>query len=63
MSLQEIYAELKKIREDVEYIKKILLQLELIDLTLTPEEGKLVKEAKEAIDKNDFSAFVNVDEL
>ena len=63
MSLQEIYVELKKIREDVEYIKKILSQLDICDLVLSPEEEELVKQAKEAIEKNDFSDFIDVDEL
>ncbi|RLI59119.1 MAG: hypothetical protein DRO67_10100 [Candidatus Asgardarchaeum californiense] len=63
MSFQEIYVELKKIRKDVECIKNILLQLIICDSISSPEEEKLVEQAKEEIEKNNFSDFIDVDEL
>jgi len=59
----DISMEIKKIREDLDYLKKVLSASEIGDYFLTSEEEKMIKEAREAIKKKDFSEFIDVDEL
>jgi len=59
----DISMEIKKIREDLDYLKKVLSASEIGDYFLTSEEEKMIKEAREAIKKKDFSRFIDVDEL
>jgi len=59
----DISMEIKKIREDLDYLKKGFICMEIGDYFLTSEEEKTIKEAREAIKRKDFSGFINVDEL
>ena len=59
----DISIEIKRIREDLDYLKKVLSVLEIGDYFLTSEEEKMIKEAREAVKRKDFSEFIDVDEL
>jgi hypothetical protein len=56
MAIEE---EIKILRQDVAYIKGVLAEL-VDDSVLTSEEEELVKEAREAVRRDDLSDFINL---
>ncbi|NQE46019.1 hypothetical protein C5S31_08360 [ANME-1 cluster archaeon GoMg2] len=59
MALEE---EIKILRQDVAYIKGVLAEL-VDDSVLTSEEEELVKEAREAVRRDDLSDFIKAEEV
>ena len=56
MAIEE---EIKILRQDVAYIKGVLAEL-VDDSVLTSAEEELVKEAREAVRRDDLSDFINL---
>jgi type IV secretory pathway ATPase VirB11/archaellum biosynthesis ATPase len=50
----DILIEIKKIREDLDYLKKVLSASEIGDYFLTSEEEKMIKEVKSINNNQDF---------
>ncbi|MFZ2070057.1 MAG: hypothetical protein WAV32_00300 [Halobacteriota archaeon] len=54
--------EIKILRQDVAYIKGVLAEL-VDDSVLTSKEEELVKEAREAVRRDDLSDFIKAEEV
>ena len=59
MAIEE---EIKILRQDVAYIKGVLAEL-VDDSVLTSGEEELVKEAREAVRRDDLSDFIKAEEV
>ena len=59
MAIEE---EIKLLRQDVAYIKGVLAEF-MDDSVLTSEEEELVKEAREAVRRDDLSDFIKAEEV
>ena len=59
MAIEE---EIKILRQDVAYIKGVLAEL-VDDSVLTSAEEELVKEAREAVRRDDLSDFIKAEEV
>lgn len=56
----EILEEIKKIREDLDYIKRVISESEIGDMFLTKEEEELIEETLEQKRKGELLTFEEV---
>ncbi|HEC56972.1 MAG TPA: hypothetical protein ENI32_03705 [Candidatus Syntrophoarchaeum butanivorans] len=57
---RKILEEVKRIREDLDYIKKVISESEIGDLFLTKEEEELIEETLEQKKKGELLTFEEV---
>ena len=57
---REMFEEVKKIREDLDYIKRVISESEIGDMFLTKEEEGLIEETLEQKRKGELLTFEEV---